>query len=157
MHDPCCPVSGIVGALPHSLLSLDGCCCMWLDRACLSLLLPVCCGYLLTSAALLLAPLCCRLALTQPRWEPCIHSQWPKRFRDAARLLLLAAYCPQNGSRDASDAGSATADCSTTSGSSSGSGRGGSATAGGPVLPLDSDALLEVLQRAAFPISAWLP
>jgi hypothetical protein len=63
---------------------------------------------------------------------------WPQRFRDAVRLLLLAASCLPGCRPDDS--------CS-------GSGDGSSTC---PVLPLSQDLVLEVVKRAAYPISRWM-
>lgn len=73
-----------------------------------------------------------RLALSQPPWNPgANHHMFPQRFREAARLLLLACCCPAGGG-------------------------GGSAAPGSQELLLSRDALLEVLRRAAYPVSSWL-
>ncbi|EFN53656.1 hypothetical protein CHLNCDRAFT_136398 [Chlorella variabilis] len=77
-----------------------------------------------------------RLALTRPDWSPSLNGMWPQRFKEAAQTLLLASACSRSC-------------CEEASGCSSGSPRGGG-------LPLGRDTLLEVLQRAAYPISAWM-
>lgn len=88
------------------------------------------------AAALPLTPSVCRLALTRPDWSPSLNGMWPQRFKEAAQTLLLASACSRSC-------------CEEASGCSSGSPRGGG-------LPLGRDTLLEVLQRAAYPISAWM-
>ena len=92
-------------------------------------LLPACAAADADAAA------ACRLAVWHPAWEPSNHDMWPPRFRAAARLLLLASSCPRD------DAG----------GSGNTSGTGSSC-----FLPLNRDALLEVLRLAAYPVSAWV-
>lgn len=78
----------------------------------------------------------CRLALSRPRWDPpSNHHMFPQRFKDVARLLLLACCRPAG----ANGGGAAP--------SSSGSSR---------ELQLDLDVLLEVLRHAAYPVSMWM-
>lgn len=90
---------------------------------------------------------CCRLALMQPPWQPSIHALWPQRFRDAARLLLLASGCSDDGGGSQHGGGHFAAGAAAGAGARKGSARG---------LPLARDAVLEVLAAAAYPVSAWL-
>jgi len=68
-----------------------------------------------------------KLALLRPEWNPSIHSQFPKKFRDVARLLIMLAGLPA----DRND---------------------GPATFG----KLGIDECCEILKRLAYPISAWI-
>lgn len=106
-----------------------------------------------------------RLALTQPPWEPSVHYMWPPRFKQAARLLLLASSSIPHGSRCKGSADASNIEDSSGGSSSAGSGGGGAAGCGssagsggsaGAVLPLTPDVVLEVIRAAAYPISAWM-
>ena len=123
-----------------------------------------CCAHPPTSPP---APLA-RLARERPAWTPATHPLWPEGFRAAARLLLLAARaarpCQQQQQQEEETGGEKEEEGEQRQQQvdeqrQQDQERSPTAAAAPEALcggwPLGADLTLEVLRRAAYPISPW--
>ena len=96
------------------------------------------------------APLSRRLVhvAKQRGWDAQHHAIWPEPFKQALRTLLLCAHRLSRGGEA----------CGGRPGRAERAARraGGGGRAGASLGALPLDLLLQVAQRAAFPVSAWM-
>jgi hypothetical protein len=123
-------------------------------------------GFLVLSVLFALSSCSCRLALERPRWSPAIHSDFPPRFKAVVQLLLMVSSCSRSsqstGGQSVGGQSAISAEEAALVGRGAcrhmdaGSDNGVADSQQPCTWTLSADVLLEVCERMAYPISAWV-